>query len=488
MRNQWRRVPALMLIFLLMFQGLALAAASPKLTSVRFHSGHQHDRVVFDLTAMPKYEIHEDKQERTVTLDFPGTSASGLKRESFHSSRIDEVKYSLKQDHVLVTLKLRPGMGYEVKSLKNPDRVFIDVKMGAGKVPGEENQSTGGSNSRVKPAQYKLGKTVEEVAPGLTKTLYRYNDADGMVTAYFVEADKNRYTVQPALAKGKVPGRETVSAISDRYQALAAVNASYFAADGEILGVTKINNLVAGTTYYTRSAFGLDSAGAPAFGLIAYNGMITMGGKSRSVGGVDCARGENMVVIYNSAYGDRTGTNEFGMEYVVRDGKVTEIATGNSRIPKDGFVVSVHGSAKTAFAGVRKGDAAVLTEDLGAEWNNFPQILGAGPRLLENGRVNVMAAEEEFPDDIRYGRAPRSAVGVLKNGNFLLAVVDGRQESSHGLTLTEWARLLQEMGAVNAINLDGGGSSDLVVGGAVQNSPSDGDERAVGSALLIMKK
>lgn len=488
MQNKWRRVPALMLVLLLLWQGLAMAAASPRLTAVRFHSGRQHDRVVFDLTAMPKYEIREDKQERTVTLDFPGTSASGLARQGFHSTRIDEVKYSLKQDHVLVTLKLRPGMGYEIKRLRNPDRLFVDVKMGSGKVPGEGAGSTGNRESRVKPAQYKLGKTTEEVAPGLKKTLYRYNDADGLVTAYFVEADKNLYTVRPALGRGRVPGRETVSGISDRYQALAAVNASYFAVNGDILGVTRIDNLVAGTTYFTRSAFGLDADGAPAFGEISYNGQITLGGRSLYIGGVDCERGENMVVIYNRAYGERTGTNEFGTEYVVRGGKVTAIAGGNTPIPKDGFVVSAHGSAQEAFAGVRKGDPAVLAEDLGTEWNDCPQILGAGPRLLENGRVNVTVAQEEFPDDIRYGRAPRSAVGVMKNGNFLLAVVDGRQESSHGLTLTEWAKLLQEMGAVDAINLDGGGSSELVVGGAIQNSPSDGEERAVGSALLIMKK
>ena len=77
---------------------------------------------------------------------------------------------------------------------------------------------------------------------------------------------------------------------------------------------------------------------------------------------------------------------------------------------------------------------------------------------------------------------------MLKNGNYLFAVVDGRQSSSHGLTLTEWAELLKKVGAQEAMNLDGGGSSDLVVGGQVQNSPSDGTERYVGSALIVMKK
>ena len=100
----------------------------------------------------------------------------------------------------------------------------------------------------------------------------------------------------------------------------------------------------------------------------------------------------------------------------------------------------------------------------------------------------MTASEEEFPSDIRVGRAPRTAVGVTKDGRYLLAVVDGRQSHSVGLTLTDWARLLVKFGAQDAINLDGGGSTDLVVNGEVQNSPSDGQERAVGDALVLVPK
>ena len=70
----------------------------------------------------------------------------------------------------------------------------------------------------------------------------------------------------------------------------------------------------------------------------------------------------------------------------------------------------------------------------------------------------------------------------------VFAVVDGRQEDSHGLTLTEFAELLVKFGVQNAINLDGGGSSALYVNDGVVNSPSDGAERAVGSALILQKR
>ena len=167
---------------------------------------------------------------------------------------------------------------------------------------------------------------------------------------------------------------------------------------------------------------------------------------------------------------------------------MTAINKGNSVIPKNGVVVSVHGAAADAFAKVKVGDKAVISQELGSPWNQAVEIMGAGPRLVENGNVKVTAGWEQFPSDIRYGRAPRSAVAILKNGNYLFGVVDGRQADSVGLTLTEWAELLVKMGAKDAMNLDGGGSSALVVGGEVQNSPSDGHERSVGSALILTKK
>lgn len=486
MKMKMRRISALVVILLFVFEGLVLAGA--KLSSVRFHSGREHDRVVFELNQMPKYKVRLNTEGDALIVDLADVSASGLKRASFHGKRIESVKYSLKQDHVVVTLKLMPDMGYKVQELKNPDRVFVDV-LPKSQLDGKKEKQ---GKDEEKPRELKTGipgMYAEEIAPGLIKKAYTYWDADGQVTAYFLEADKDKYTVKPALARGQVPGRETVLGIAKRYGAEAAVNASYFAASGDILGITRIDNMVAGTTYFKRSAFGLHSDGKPEFGKIEYDGHVKLGDVTMPVWGVDCERGENSLIIYNSAYGKSTRTNEFGEEYIIRNGKVAAIDTdGNAGIPSDGYVVSVHGSSQEAFKGLRVGDPASLSEDMGARWADCPQILGVGPRLLTGGRVNVTASEEEFPSDIRVGRAPRSAIGVTKTGNFLLGVVDGRQAESHGLTLTEWAGLMKKMGAVDAINFDGGGSSELVIKGEIQNSPSDGKERPVGTALIVVKK
>lgn len=463
------------------------------LNSVRYHSGKEHDRLVFDWSEMPRYNVAVSSDRRMLTLDFFDANKRYISKEAISGSRVESVNYTVKNGHLLVSIRLREGLSYKVGKLSNPDRIFVDV------LP--QKQTPAKPPVPVKPAPKKPsadmknmmpldfdGLYTEMMAPGIAKREYVYWDDAGKISAYFVEADKNLYKIKPVLAKGRVPGLQTTSGMSDMTDAVAAVNATYFAGNGDAIGMIKIDGDMAGTTYYRRTALGISADGQPFMGPVSYEGTVLLGAVEQPVSGVDCERGADCVTIYNHWYGSRTRTNEYGKEYTVIDGTVTAISDGNSPIPANGWVVSVHGTAAEAFAGVQVGDRGEISQDLGARWNAAPNIMGAGPRLVQNGQVCVTAGEEQFPGDIRYGRAPRSAVAILKNGNYLFGVVDGRQASSRGLTLTDWGKLLVKMGAKDAMNLDGGGSSALIIGGQLQNSPSDGSERYVGSALILTKK
>ena len=330
-----------------------------------------------------------------------------------------------------------------------------------------------------------------EEAEGLE---FRMVNRDG-VMAFAVIADHEKYLIKPVLARDKVPGRATVKQMSNEYKAIAAINASYFALSGEILGNTKIDGVVAGTTYFTRSTMGINADRTTIFGRTNYYGNITMAGESLNIGGVDCERGADSAVIYNIHQGKTTGTNDFGVEYIVRDGIITNIfnGKGNNEIPINGYVVSAHGKAAELFKNAKIGDRVVFDESIinvdgSGNFDQAIQVIGAGPTLVRNGKVFVTVNEEQFPADIRVGRAPRSAVGVTQYGDYILAVVDGRQAHSKGCTLQEWAEiLLKDFSAVNAINLDGGGSTELVVKGDIVNSPSDGHERPVGDAIVLIR-
>lgn len=112
--------------------------------------------------------------------------------------------------------------------------------------------------------------------------------------------------------------------------------------------------------------------------------------------------------------------------------------------------------------------------------------VSAGPRLLKDGSVLITVDEEVFFGSSIPRVHPRTAAGVTTDGHLILLVVDGRQRDSRGVDLNELAELLASTGAVDGVNLDGGGSSALVVNGVLLNSPSgDRIEREVMSAILV---
>ena len=102
-------------------------------------------------------------------------------------------------------------------------------------------------------------------------------------------------------------------------------------------------------------------------------------------------------------------------------------------------------------------------------------VVGGSHVLIENG--------EPGGGSLPAGRHPRTAIGIDDEDFAYLVVVDGRSSASSGMSLAELQRYLDGLGLLNAINLDGGGSSTMVLQGSVVNTPSDGRERSVASVV-----
>ena len=118
---------------------------------------------------------------------------------------------------------------------------------------------------------------------------------------------------------------------------------------------------------------------------------------------------------------------------------------------------------------------------------DFPDVLSAGPVLIQNSIIRVTSAEEVFFGTSIIKIHPRTAVGYTDNGDLLLVVIDGRQLQSRGVDLNELARIMKSLGAVEALNLDGGGSSSMVVNGVLLNKPVGSRvQRAVMSAIAVV--
>jgi len=179
----------------------------------------------------------------------------------------------------------------------------------------------------------------------------------------------------------------------------------------------------------------------------------------------------------------------------VRRGAVS--STSGSAIPPDGAVLAAYGAGLRIkeVESMADGDTVrlLLTTSPRMPSGRAPLLLiGGWPRILENGR-DVSPGAPTVEGTISRNaemRHPRTAVGFSRDSSTLyLVTVDGRSENSGGMTLSELARLMRNLGAWQAMNFDGGGSTTMVVEGAVMNKPSDTTgEREVGNVLAVVKK
>jgi exopolysaccharide biosynthesis protein len=116
-------------------------------------------------------------------------------------------------------------------------------------------------------------------------------------------------------------------------------------------------------------------------------------------------------------------------------------------------------------------------------WNDAYDVIGGDTMLVHEGQISVPT----YCGSYFCQGQPRTGVGVQTDGRLLFVVVDGRQPRySLGLSMVGFARLMKKLGAVEALNLDGGGASTMVVKDKVVNRPSDGHLRHVASAALIL--
>ena len=321
---------------------------------------------------------------------------------------------------------------------------------------------------------------------------------------HVLRIDPRRARLDIVHARDDAVGRETVSAIAARYRAIAAINGGYFRMTGEFAGdstgTLQIDGHILSEPDRGRAAVGLvreANTTRLVMGHVTWEGSITAGGRRQRLNGINRPRGKNELVLFTPEFSDTTLTDASGTEVVVRGGKVVDVrdAAGSTPIPSDGFVVSATGTLRTWVQKAMKPGSTVAVAlalkpvDRMARnpWKEAEDILGAGPKVVTGGRIDITAAREKMLPAFRTDRHPRTAVATLGDGRVLLVVVDGRQPAvSVGMSLDELARFLIDLGAVEAINMDGGGSTTMVVRDVIVNRPSDATgERPVSDAILV---
>ncbi len=354
------------------------------------------------------------------------------------------------------------------------------------------------------------GLKSEFIAPGIEhlqiiRGFKSEKEATGPWFINMLRIDLTKARLLMVHALDEAVGLETVSSMAARHGALAAVNSGYFRTmgtyRGDSIGVDVLNGKILSEPYNVRAAIGLVETPRQQkliFGHLKFDARIVISPKVQHlIDGFNRPRGHNELIVFTPEFHRTTLTNPDGLELLVRRRRIVERRDlrGSSTIPADGFVISIAGSARQwALQNLRIGNRVQLKFDLspvetesGDLWLHAKNMVGGGPQLIKNGRVEITnAAEKILPSFVSDGH-PRTAIAKLKSGQILLVTVDGRQPGeSIGMSLTMLADLLLEFGAVEAVNFDGGGSTTMVIKNKLVNKPSDATgERAVSDAILV---
>jgi len=368
---------------------------------------------------------------------------------------------------------------------------------------------------RAAPQRQSFLELVEEVAPGVV--WYRTADSSlvagvGPIAVSLLRLDPTRVWLASALSNDRVLDAEPVDGIAARHGAIAAINGGFFNRDnGEPTGLLKVGGELVSDASRLKGAVVITNlpTGQMAFEFDRLSAKLTMRFHARGrdwevpIDGVDTTRERGKLMLYTPAYHEDTDTAPTGTEWTLTGDplRVAEVrpASGQTPIPRRGAALSYGGLDLPAPLAALSAGVTVAFETRWTSLGEVPidsldrsdHIINGAGLLRRRGQPLVDWEDEGLnPASFVDARHPRTVIGTDREGFIWLAAVDGRQaDYSIGMTFADLQRLCDRLNLTDALNLDGGGSTTMVVRGRIVNRPSDpGGPRPVSDAIVVTLK
>ncbi len=350
----------------------------------------------------------------------------------------------------------------------------------------------------------------EELTPGVVHTRY-FTAGPNVMDVIAVDLDApwlHFETYRPDSLTRTTAQSQAVD--SPGYRVLAAVNGDFFSFDTHwpIANQMVRGAFVHGAPTRNRYHFAVDAIGRPYLDALSFKGsLILADGTSHPVYGINHTSADADIIAFTRFYGPATPSGTEVLELVLEPansghagektpGDDTKLigsgvdramtvrdmhGSGGNTIPADGYVVRVQNpeAAMELMQNLSSGDAVTLRAGFDPGRHGLVDVMGGGVRILDQGRPYSGTNE---------ARHPRTFVAIDRDTTTVfMCTVDGRQLTSIGMSYREMAGVLLQLGAWDAVNLDGGGSTTMVIRDEVANSPSDpGGERRVANALMLI--
>ncbi len=348
----------------------------------------------------------------------------------------------------------------------------------------------------------------------LYQNLYRsYQEGVGQQTEHYIEYVPNGNIV-PVVSNGaEIFGKRTILEAYDYMKSngltpIAGINADFFSFQ---TGVPMSNTIIDGELITKESeeqhGIGFYADGTAFIGWMDFQTTLISENQVIDIYNVNKYRQPYTIYLMNDKFSDTTENTTPGLDVILSDisgslkigGEITATvetvmhSDGAIPIPKGKMVLTIDDQAfpdlYAQVSQLKAGEKVTIKSEALYEdrWKDVSYAIGCiGGRLVENGQVT---------GNFEAGSAPRTAVGIKADGQIVFYTIDGRQPGySYGVTLETLAKRMIELGCVDAVNLDGGGST--VIGGiypgsdvmSVINLPSEGSLRRCANYIFLQDR
>ncbi len=451
---------------------LYLSSVPARLQMIRTSPQPSGYRIVLDLDRPTPWQVSDRRTEGIITLE--GVADPSIIEQfnppppqqqqdeeeaapiSVPSTDTPVIRVQTNSNQTTIQVTIPQGLRLQVFSLPNPNRLVIDLRPDA-----------------------MMEKDIFW-APGIRWHQQYVNLKEDRFPVVWLEVDPRTPGISlkpiwsnPNTQVGTAPLIQT----AQLWQASAAINAGFFNRNNQLpLGAIRRDGRWFSGPILNRGAIAWTD-----------NGQFKIGRLSLSESLIT-STGERLPILFlNSGYvqaGISRYTPEWGATYTpLTDNEIIILVENNQivtqqpgglagqesfPIPTTGYLLTLRSNTTASVTNLLRIGTPVKLESstIPADFNNYPHSLGAGPLLVQNRQIVLDAKAEQFSDAFAQQAAVRSAIATTTPGTLIIAAIHNRVGGS-GPTLTETAQLMQKLGAIDALNFDGGSSTGLYLGGSL---------------------
>ncbi|MGB3758712.1 MAG: phosphodiester glycosidase family protein [Rivularia sp. (in: cyanobacteria)] len=356
-------------------------------------------------------------------------------------------------NQTVIRLVVPFGLTPKVSTLPKPNRLVVDVRPDA------------------------LVERSIDWAPGLQWRQQLVSLGSDRFPVVWLEIDPrtSKAKIRPvATNQDKQEGTAPLITTARKYLAAAAINGGFFNRKNRLpLGAIRKDGQWLSGPILNRGAIAWDDAGKFYMNRLSLEeNLIIPGNQNLPISHLNSGYVQQGIARYTDLWGENyTPLTDNEIIVAVQNDKVTQQYAGSKAgvgfapIPKNGYLLALRAGAVSNATQLQIGTPLGLTSNaVSPEFDRYPHVLGAGPLLLKDNQIVLDAEAEKFSKAFAEQEAIRSAICTTSTGKLIIAAVHDRA-GGKGPSLPEHAQLMQQLGCVNALNLDGGSSTSLYLGG-----------------------